>query len=283
MGYIFDPARRLSLCIFEYSQIPQSKHPLQNSFGPNAAYSACGLGGTGTIRDNTYALIVGIHLLALRSVPANVKMDLCEANDSSGMIGVGMLLKEDDALIVVDVQRDFLPGGSLAVPDGDSVVPILNCYLQRFRAACLPIVATRDWHPPNHSSFITEGGSWPPHCIQDTRGAEFAEQLEFPEEAVLVSKATRVDADAYSGFDGTNLRQYLRDAGVRRLFIGGLTTDYCVLATVKDALSAGFEVIVLGDAIRAVNVDPGDGDKALDEMLSVGATIIELAAIDANG
>jgi nicotinamidase/pyrazinamidase len=199
------------------------------------------------------------------------------------MNGVGMLLKENDALIVVDVQRDFLPGGSLAVPDGDSVVPVLNGYLRRFQAAGLPIVATRDWHPPNHCSFISEGGSWPPHCIQDTRGAEFAEQLELPEEAVLVSKATRVDVDAYSGFDGTNLQQYLRDARVRRVFIGGLATDYCVLATVKDALGAGFDVIVLADAVRAVNVEPGDGDKALDEMLSAGATVIELAAIGANG
>lgn len=210
-------------------------------------------------------------------------MDLRKVNYSSRIIGLGMLLKKDDALIVVDVQRDFLPGGSLAVPDGDSVVPILNCYLHRFRTARLPIVATRDWHPPNHSSFITEGGSWPPHCMQDTRGAEFAEQLELPEEAMLFSKATRVDVDAYSGFEGTNLQQYLRDAGVSRVFIGGLATDYCVLATVKDALSAGLEVIVLGDAVRAVNVEPGDGDKALDEMLSVGATIIELAAIDVNG
>jgi nicotinamidase/pyrazinamidase len=199
------------------------------------------------------------------------------------MNGVGMLLKENDALIVVDVQRDFLPGGSLAVPDGDSVVPVLNGYLRRFQAAGLPIVATRDWHPPNHSSFISEGGSWPPHCIQDTRGAEFAEQLELPEEAVLVSKATRVDVDAYSGFDGTNLQQYLRDTRVRRVFIGGLAIDYCVLATVKDALGAGFDVTVLADAVRAVNVEPGDGDKALDEMLSAGATVIELAAIGANG
>jgi nicotinamidase/pyrazinamidase len=199
------------------------------------------------------------------------------------MIGVDMLLKKDDALIVVDVQRDFLPGGSLAVPDGDSVVPTLNCYLQQFQVAGLPIVATRDWHPPNHSSFISEGGSWPPHCVQGTRGAEFSEQLELPETAVLVSKATRVDVDAYSGFDGTDLQQDLRDAGVRRVFIGGLATDYCVLATVKDALQAGFEVIVLSDAIRAVNVQPGDGDKALDEMLSHGATIIELPEIGANG
>lgn len=193
-----------------------------------------------------------------------------------------MLLKKDDALIVVDVQRDFLPGGSLGVPDGDAIIPILNGYLQQFQAAGLPMVVTRDWHPPGHSSFISEGGSWPPHCLQGTGGAEFPEQLELPEEIMLVSKATRRDADAYSGFDGTDLRQFLLDAGVRRVFIGGLATDYCVLATVKDAVHAGLEVVVLGDAIRAVNVEPGDGDKALDEMRSLGASTVELAAIEGN-
>lgn len=198
------------------------------------------------------------------------------------MIGLDMLLTKDDALIVVDVQRDFLPGGSLAVPDGDAVIPILNCYLQRFQAAGLPIVTTRDWHPPDHSSFASEGGSWPPHCVQGSRGAEFPEQLQLPRGAALVSKATERDVDAYSGFEGTNLRQYLQEAGARRVFIGGLATDYCVLATVKDAVDVGLEVVVLGDAIRAVNVEPGDGDKALDEMRSVGASIIELAELEGN-
>jgi nicotinamidase/pyrazinamidase len=198
------------------------------------------------------------------------------------MIGVDMLLTKDDALIVVDVQRDFLPGGSLAVPDGDAVISILNRYLQRFQVAGLPIVATRDWHPPDHSSFAGEGGSWPAHCVQGSRGAEFPEQLQLPQEAALVSKATKRDADAYSGFEGTNLRQYLQEAAVRRVFIGGLATDYCVLATVKDAVDVGLEVVVLGDAIRAVNVEPGDGERALDEMRSVGARIIELAELEGN-
>lgn len=197
-------------------------------------------------------------------------------------MGAGMNLQNGDALIVVDVQRDFLPGGSLAVPDGDHVIPLLNRCLRRFRAAGLPIVATRDWHPPNHCSFANQGGSWPPHCIRDSRGAEFADELELPAEALLISKGTESDRDAYSGFDGTELEQRMRDTGVHRVFVGGLATDYCVLATVRDAVTAGFEVLVLGDAIRAVDADPGDGDRALSAMLAAGATVIELAAIDAD-
>lgn len=203
-------------------------------------------------------------------------------NHSPSMTGIGMQLRNGDALLVIDVQRDFLPGGSLAVPDGDQVVPVLNRYLRLFRTADLPIVATRDWHPPNHCSFSAQGGSWPPHCVQESPGAEFAGELELPAEAMLISKATETDADAYSGFDGTDLEQRMRDAGVRRMFIGGLATDYCVLATVKDAVTVGFEVFVLGDAIRAVNVSPGDGDKALETMHAAGAEIIDLAAIDAD-
>lgn len=193
-----------------------------------------------------------------------------------------MNLQKGDALIVVDLQRDFLPGGSLAVRDGDRVVPVMNRYLEHFRAAGLPVVATRDWHPPTHCSFSAQGGSWPPHCVTDSPGAEFAEQLELPMGTLIVSKATRSDKDAYSGFDGTDLARQLRAVGVRRVFVGGLATDYCVLATVKDAAGAGFEVFVLGDAIRAVDATPGDGDKALDTMRAAGAEIIDLAAIDAN-
>ena len=199
------------------------------------------------------------------------------------MTGIGMQLRKGDALIVVDVQRDFLPGGSLAVPNGDHVLPVLNRYLRLFQSANLPVVATRDWHPPNHCSFAAQGGVWPPHCIQESPGAEFAGELELPADALLISKATRIGRDAYSGFDGTGLEQSMRDAGVRRLFVGGLATDYCVLETVKDAVNAGFEVFVLGDAIRAVDVSPGDGDRALETMRAAGAEIIDLAAIDADG
>ena len=185
-----------------------------------------------------------------------------------------------DALIVVDVQNDFLPGGSLAVPDGDAVVPVLNAYLRRFHDAGLPIVATRDWHSADHCSFEAQGGPWPPHCVRDSEGAEFASGLRLPDEAEVVSKATRSEADAYSGFDGTDLAAHLGGRDVKRVFVGGLATDYCVLATVADALETGLEVVVLRDAVRAVDVEPGDGERALQKMREVGASMIELEGLD---
>jgi len=183
-------------------------------------------------------------------------------------------LQAGDALIAVDVQNDFLPGGSLAVPAGDAVVPALNRYLAAFAARALPVFATRDWHPPEHCSFQPQGGIWPPHCVADTRGAEFAPGLDLPAMAVTISKATLPEADAYSGFAGTDLAARLRAGRLTRLFIGGLATDYCVLNTVKDALSEGFEVLLLEDAIRAVEVNAGDGARALAEMQQHGARSI---------
>ncbi len=180
-------------------------------------------------------------------------------------------LQTGDALIAVDVQNDFLPGGSLAVPAGDAVVPAINRYVAAFAARALPVFATRDWHPPNHCSFKAQGGIWPPHCVAATRGAEFASGLALPPAAVIISKAATVEADAYSGFGGTDLAARLRAGGVTRLFIGGLATDYCVLNTVKDALAEGFEVLLLADAIRAVEVKAGDGARAQGEMQQLGA------------
>ena len=180
-------------------------------------------------------------------------------------------LQTGDALIAVDVQNDFLPGGSLAVPAGDAVVPAINRYVAAFAARALPVFATRDWHPPNHCSFKAQGGTWPPHCVAATRGAEFASGLALPPAAVIISKAATVEADAYSGFGGTDLAARLHAGGVTRLFIGGLATDYCVLNTVKDALAEGFEVLLLADAIRAVEVKAGDGARAQGEMQRLGA------------
>jgi len=188
-------------------------------------------------------------------------------------------LRPGDALLVVDVQNDFLPGGALPVPHGDGVIPILNAYIRRFEAAGLPIVATRDWHPPDHCSFRQRGGPWPPHCIAGTPGADFAPGLELPTTATVVSKATEPDREAYSGFQGTNLERMLRNQGVRRLFIGGLATDYCVLQTVLDALNRGFEVYLLRDAVRAVDATPGDGARALARMEAAGAVPIELGQL----
>lgn len=187
-----------------------------------------------------------------------------------------MQLTSSDALIIVDVQNDFLPGGSLAVPDGDAVLPVLNRYIQHFTANGLTIYATRDWHPQNHCSFEQQGGPWPPHCIADTPGAEFSADLELPDDVVVISKATSQEKDAYSGFEGTDLAERCREAGQSRLFIGGLATDYCVLNTVLDALEEKFSVCLLTDAIRAVDVEAGDGDRAISDMKQRGAQAITL-------
>ncbi|HEY8537553.1 MAG TPA: nicotinamidase [Steroidobacteraceae bacterium] len=183
-------------------------------------------------------------------------------------------IRRGDALIVVDVQRDFLPGGALGVPGGDEVVGPLNGYIAAFAANNLPIFFTRDWHPPNHCSFKERGGPWPPHCVQDTPGASWAEGLNVPVNARIVSKGFDAEAEAYSGFQGTSLAEELRTLGINRVFVGGLATDYCVRATVLDARSHGFEVVVLEDAIRGVNVKAGDDRRALDDMSRAGATIM---------
>ena len=178
-----------------------------------------------------------------------------------------------DALIIVDVQNDFLPGGSLAVPDGDAVIAPINGYAALFANNARPVFATRDWHPGDHCSFKSRGGPWPPHCVAGSRGAQFAAGLALPDTVVVVSKATDPDRDAYSGFEGTGLEEQLRVKEAERVFVAGLATDYCVLATVKDALAAGFEAVVLVDAVRAVNVTPGDGERALGEMRALGAAV----------
>jgi len=186
-----------------------------------------------------------------------------------------------DALILVDVQKDFLPGGSLAVPRGDEVVPVLNRYIAVFRGLTFPIVATRDWHPPDHCSFRAQGGPWPSHCVAGSAGAHFATLLDLPCEAHIVSKATSRDRDAYSGFEGTGLDDWLRRAGASRVFVGGLATDYCVLNTVRDALRFGYATFLLLDAVRAVDVAAGDGARAIDEMRRLGAMAIEYGQVAA--
>lgn len=176
-----------------------------------------------------------------------------------------------DAVIVVDVQNDFCPGGALAVPEGDEVIPSLNALLRR--ADCL-IVATRDWHPAKHCSFTPQGGIWPAHCVAETWGADFHPALDHSRLQVIVSKATVPDQEAYSGFEGTALAEILRQRGVKRVLVGGLATDYCVKATALDARKAGFEVIVLEDAIRGVEVKPGDCERAVEEMRRAGCTFL---------
>jgi nicotinamidase/pyrazinamidase len=180
------------------------------------------------------------------------------------------------ALMVVDVQNDFCPGGALAVPDGEKVVPVLNRYIEIFSAVGAPIIATRDWHPAEHVSFKSQGGVWPPHCIQQTKGSEFHPDLKIPEEAAIVSKGSDPGEEAYSGFQGTGLADRLKRQGIRRLFIGGLATDYCVKTSVLDALSAGFETVFLADASKGVEVSPGDSEQATVEMREAGAFEIRL-------
>lgn len=175
-----------------------------------------------------------------------------------------------DALVVVDVQNDFVTG-TLAVPEGAEVIAPLNRAAALFAQRGLAVVATRDWHPPDHCSFAAQGGPWPPHCVAGTTGADHVPALRLPASTIPVLKATRPEADAYSGFSGTSLAERLRGRGVRRLFVGGLATDYCVLNTVRDALAEGFDVVVLGDAIRAVDVREGDGARAQAEMSALGA------------
>lgn len=179
-----------------------------------------------------------------------------------------------DALVLVDVQNDFLPGGNLAMPHGDEVLPALNRAVEVFLGRDLPIFATRDWHPADHCSFRARGGPWPPHCVAGTPGAEFAPRLALPATVIVISKAGGGDTDAYSGFQGTALHRMLQERGVRRLFIGGLATDYCVLNTVKDALALGYQVLLLTDGVRAVDVQPGDGERAVAQMVALGARAI---------
>lgn len=184
-----------------------------------------------------------------------------------------------DALVVIDVQNDFLPGGSLAVPEGDQVIPVLNGYIEQFISRHLPVIATRDWHPPNHCSFIRQGGPWPAHCVVDSKGAEFASALHLPAAVKVFSKATEAGQENYSDFSNPAFKEQLDEMKVRRLFIGGLATEYCVLNTVRDALSHPYQVFLLVDAIRAINVRPQDGEQAINEMIEKGAKLITLSMI----
>ena len=183
------------------------------------------------------------------------------------------------ALILVDIQNDFCPGGALAVEDGDQVVPVLNRYIDKFRKACLPIFATRDWHPEKTTHFKSGGGPWPPHCIQGSKGARFHPDLKLLADVLVVSAGMGADEDGYSGFlgiddRGVKLVDLLRQRGIERLFVGGLATDYCVKHTVLDGLKEGFKVVLLMDSIRGVNLKPGDSEHAIAEMVQAGAEIV---------
>jgi nicotinamidase/pyrazinamidase len=175
------------------------------------------------------------------------------------------------ALIVVDVQNDFCPGGALAVPDGDAVVEVVN----RLADEASFVVATRDWHPPDHGSFSVEGGVWPVHCVRGTPGAELHPRVDQGQIDVIVDKGEVHDKEGYSGFEGTSLERLLRDRGVDDVDVVGLALDYCVKATALDARRAGFGVTVHRGATRAVEVSPGDGERAVEELRAAGVEVVD--------
>ena len=182
-------------------------------------------------------------------------------------------LRPGDALLIVDVQPDFCPGGALPVPAGEAVIPLLNRWIEAARRADLPVYASRDWHPPRHPSFESEGGPWPPHCVQETLGSVYHPDLRLPGDAFRISKGTRLDRDQLSVFDESGLAEHLRARGVERLWVGGLAQELCVRASVLDALREGFAVHVFTDATRPV--EPQAGAKALLEMEASGAVLEE--------
>jgi nicotinamidase/pyrazinamidase len=177
------------------------------------------------------------------------------------------------ALIVVDLQNDFCPGGALAVKDGDTVIEPTNRLIESFTGAGQPIILTRDWHPANHVSFSEFGGIWPAHCVADTSGAAFHEDLLIPGNAIIISKADNSEKDSYSGFENTKLDSILKKLDVTEVVVAGLATDYCVKNTVLDALKLGYRTVIAEECVRAVNIDPEDGKNAVNEMLDAGADL----------
>jgi nicotinamidase/pyrazinamidase len=186
------------------------------------------------------------------------------------MAKIKTMLRNNDALIIVDVQKDFCPGGALPIKDGDKVIPILNDWIGAAISRDVPVYASRDWHPVGHISFKGYGGAWPPHCIQDSDGALFHPDLILPDSTIKVTKGVRFDQDQNSAFDQTGLSEQLHKNGIRRLWIGGLAEDVCVLATVLDACKDGFEVILISDGTRPVTAQ--GGEKARQEMREAGSS-----------
>jgi nicotinamidase/pyrazinamidase len=177
------------------------------------------------------------------------------------------------ALIVVDVQNDFCPGGALAVAHGDEVVAPLNKLIEEFLERGEPVFKSRDWHPAKTKHFASYGGTWPVHCVQNTKGAEFHPDLIDDMHIRVISKGLG-DTDCYSAFDETDLALQLQRLGVEEVWVGGLATDYCVKSTVLNALKEGFRVKALADAMRPVNLNPRDGAQAIEDMRSAGAEVV---------
>jgi nicotinamidase/pyrazinamidase len=182
---------------------------------------------------------------------------------------------QDSALVLVDIQNDFCPGGALAVACGDRIIEAVNLLMPEFQL----VISTQDWHPADHVSFKEQGGPWPPHCVQGTEGAELHAALNQERISYYFRKASAPDKDAYSEFEGTDaagrtLDEALKSHAIKRIYVVGLATDYCVKATVLDGIKHGYEVYAVTDAMRAVNVAPDDGARALKEMESAGAHLV---------
>ena len=191
-------------------------------------------------------------------------------------------MKSGSALLIIDVQNDFCPGGALPVPEGDRVVPVLNRYITLFHERKLPVIASRDWHPAITSHFRDYGGIWPVHCVQGSEGARFHPDLDLPADAVVLSKGQDPSKDSYSAFQATTesgvpFPELVKELGIGKLYVGGLATDYCVKASVLDGLRFGLSVLLLDDAVRGVDLNPGDSDKAIDEMTRAGAAHMDLS------
>ena len=185
------------------------------------------------------------------------------------------------ALIVVDVQNDFCPGGALAVAHGDEVVEPLNELIDEFLEHGDPVYKSRDWHPPTTKHFEKYGGTWPVHCVQNTKGAEFHPALRDDPRIKVISKGLG-DKDCYSAFDETDLAAQLHEQGVEEVLVGGLATDYCVKSTVIAAIDNGFKVKALENAMRGVELQPGDSERAIEEMRAAGAEIVSTDSTDGH-
>lgn len=190
-------------------------------------------------------------------------------------------LTPHDALLIADIQNDFLPGGTLGIRGSDEILPVLENYIRRFHARGFPIFLSRDWHPSDHCSFVSQGGVWPVHCVAGSPGSFPPSSFPIPDSAVIIYKATDRNQEAYSAFQTTSLHRQLRDLSVRRLFVGGLATDYCVLHSVKDARTKGYDVCLLMDGIKAINRRPDDGRRAEEEMIRLGAAPVRLEMFEA--
>ena len=192
------------------------------------------------------------------------------------MARLELMLTRRDALIVVDMQKDFITG-SLAVKGAQKIIEPVNRYIELFSSAGCPLFFTRDWHPENHISFRENGGIWPKHCVQNTEGARFHEDLRIPKDNLfIISKGTDPGFDAYSGFQGTDLHQLLQERGIRRIFVCGIATDYCVKHTALGGINLGYQTFILLDAVKGVDLEPGDSERALEELYETGAVGIEL-------